>query len=73
MPTWCDKDPACWEAIVRYWRSDACYQEKNERRGRRLNNAGVAHHQGNRSLPQFMDAWVCFCSSIYCSAQSIYL
>lgn len=57
MPAWCDKDPACWEAIVRYWRSDACYQEKNERRGRRLNNAGVAHHQGNRSLPQFMDAW----------------
>lgn len=57
MPAWCDKDLACWEAIVRYWRSDACYQEKNERRGRRLNNAGVAHHQGNRSLPQFMDAW----------------
>ena len=44
---------------MRYWRSDKAYEVKNERRQRRLKNKGVAHHQGNRSLPQFMDAWVC--------------
>lgn len=43
---------------MRWWRSDKCYEEKKERRERRAKAARVAHHQGNRSLPQFMDAWV---------------
>jgi hypothetical protein len=61
MPGWCDKDPACWLAIVRHWRSDTAYKERNEHREHRKKMLGAPHHQENQSLPQYMDTWVCFC------------
>ena len=69
-PEWCDKYQDCWLAIVRIWRSDASYEQHRERRRRRLQMQGAPHHQGNRSLPQYIEKWVCFYSNLSSNTES---
>jgi len=60
-PGWCDNYKDYWAAIVGEWTTDVAYQRRRERREGRLQMRGAPHHQGNQSLPVFMERWVCFC------------
>ena len=70
-PGWCSKYADCWRAIVRGWQTPAAYVEHRARRAKRLEEmarSGVSHHQGSQNLSEFMETWVCLCSTISYSA-----
>jgi hypothetical protein len=58
IPTWCQSYPECWEKIVDRWLSKEWAAQHSEAREWRLQMPGVAHHQGNRNLIEFAQAWV---------------
>lgn len=70
-PGWCSKYEDCWRTIVQGWQTPAAYVEHRERRAKRLGEmarSGVSHHQGSVNLGEFMETWVCLCSTISYSA-----
>jgi hypothetical protein len=58
VPHWCAHFPECWQQIVAKWLSDDWNAVHQERREHRLTMAGVPHHQGNRNLTEYAQAWV---------------
>lgn len=70
-PGWCSKYADCWREIVRGWQKPEVYVEHRARRAKRLEEmarSGVSHHQGSQNLNEFMETWVCLCSTISYSA-----
>jgi len=59
-PEWCTKYMDCWGAIVDRWLSEESYELRRSCRACRMEMQGVPHHQGNQSLPVFMERWVSF-------------
>ncbi|XP_025796497.1 uncharacterized protein LOC112885361 [Panicum hallii] len=57
VPHWCAHFPECWQQIVAKWLSDDWNAVHQERREHRLTMAGVPHHQGNRNLTEYAQAW----------------
>jgi hypothetical protein len=58
VPHCCAHFPECWQQIVAKWLSDDWNALHQERRENRLTMAGVPHHQGNRNLTEYAQAWV---------------
>ena len=62
---WCKSYIDCWEVIVDEWRKPEAYEKRRRKSSYAKARTGPAHHQGSRSLPVYMDAWVRFCRFIY--------
>lgn len=58
VPQWCQSFPECWEMIVDRWLSEEWTAQHAEAREARLQMPGVPHHQGNRNLAEYAQAWV---------------
>jgi hypothetical protein len=63
----------CWEVIVDEWRTPEAYEQRRRKSAYAKARTGPAHHQGSRSLPVYMDAWVRFYRFIYLFIQSHYV
>jgi hypothetical protein len=50
----------CWEAIVDGWRTPEAYETRRKKSGYAKGKVGPSHHQGSRSLGEYMDTWVPF-------------
>jgi hypothetical protein len=57
-PWWCVAYPAAWEAMVDRWLAPEWAEAHKAAQQRRLLMPGVPHHQGNRNLVGYAQAWV---------------
>lgn len=58
IPYWCAAHRDCWVVIVDKWLSDDFAAQHDAYRERRLQMPGVPHHQGNRNLAGYAQAYV---------------
>jgi hypothetical protein len=58
IPWWCATYPECWVQIMDKWCGLEWAETHGAAQDRRLMMPGVAHHQGNRSLVGYRQAWV---------------
>ncbi|XP_021309005.1 uncharacterized protein LOC110432583 [Sorghum bicolor] len=54
---WCANCPDAWEAMVDKWLDPVFREAHRAAQERRRRMPGVAHHQGNRSLSGYAQAW----------------
>jgi hypothetical protein len=62
---WCKMHMDCWEAIVDGWRTPEAYETHRKKSGYAKGKAGPSHHQGSRSLGEYMDTWVPFHTDLF--------